>query len=100
MERSGIFALAALQLLSFGANALSVIQWQDNMGLSANHFLELTNNNEASKLSDNPPSIIQNFQFDLVSPRQASPLRSLLIPIPALIATRRPRTTRTTSLTF
>lgn len=56
-------AFAALGLVE----ALNVIQWQDNMVVAANHYLELSNQNEASKLSDNPPSIVQKFQVDLVS---------------------------------
>jgi hypothetical protein len=61
MARLGTLAFAALQIFSFATNALSVIQWQDNMGVSSNSYIELTNFNEASKLSDNPPSIVQNF---------------------------------------
>lgn len=41
--------------------ALNVIQWQDNMVIQANKFLELRNENEASVLSDEPPSLVQHF---------------------------------------
>lgn len=50
--------------------ALNVIQWQDNMVLPAGKFLELRNENEASVLSDEPPSLVQHFQLDLVSPSE------------------------------
>ena len=57
----------ALQILFRSSFCLNVIQWQDNMVVPAFKFIELTNFNEASKLSDNPPTLVQNFQIDLVS---------------------------------
>lgn len=56
-----------LLLLSSLANALHVIQWQDNMILSNGSFLELTNKNVASKISERQPSLKQNFVFNLVN---------------------------------
>jgi len=47
--------LLALQILS--SKALNVIQWQDNMVISANTFIELKNNNEATLLSNTPQSV-------------------------------------------
>ena len=57
-------------LLSFAATltqALHMIQWQDNMILSKGHFLDLTNENIATKISERQPSIEQYFVFNLVS---------------------------------
>jgi len=54
-------------MMSGAAQALNVLQWQDNMVIPVNEYIEFSNYNEASKLSDNPPSIIQDFAIDLVS---------------------------------
>jgi len=47
--------ILALQILS--SQALNVIQWQDNMVISANTFIDLKNNNEATLLSNTPQSV-------------------------------------------
>lgn len=49
------------------ASALHMIQWQDNMILSKGRFLDLTNENIATKISERQPSIEQFFVFNLVS---------------------------------
>lgn len=56
--------ILALQILS--SQALNVIQWQDNMVISANTFIDLKNNNEATLLSNTPQSVQQGLQLDLV----------------------------------
>ena len=61
---------AHLLLLSVAAvttNALHVIQWQDNMVLSKGGYIDLTNLNEANKISEREPAIAQQFIFNLVS---------------------------------
>ena len=47
---------SAILLLAFTAvNALHVIQWQDNMVISAGSYLDLNNLNEATKISERDP---------------------------------------------
>lgn len=53
-------------LFMSAAQALSVIQWQDNMVLSKNTYLDLTNNNKANSLSQHQPNLAQSFIFNLV----------------------------------
>jgi hypothetical protein len=48
-------------------SALHVIQWQDNMILSENKYLDLSNSNIATKISERDPSLEQYFMFNLVS---------------------------------
>lgn len=48
-------------------SGLHVIQWQDNMILSENKYLDLSNSNIATKISERDPSLEQYFMFNLVS---------------------------------
>ena len=61
--KCAIFSLA----LSTLVDALHVIQWQDNMILSENKYLDLSNSNMATKISERDPSLEQYFMFNLVS---------------------------------
>jgi hypothetical protein len=49
--------LVVLKILS--TQALNVVQWQDNMVIAANTFIDLKNNNGATLLSNTPQSIQQ-----------------------------------------
>lgn len=62
--KSAIFLLSSLAMVT---KALHMIQWQDNMILSKDNFLALTNENVATKISERQPSIEQFFVFNLVS---------------------------------
>ena len=57
--------LVVLKILS--TQALNVVQWQDNMVIAENTFIDLKNNNDATLLSNTPQSIQQGLQLDLVS---------------------------------
>merc|ERR1712048_1323706 len=61
--KSAILALGMVTLTT----ALHVIQWQDNMILSKGHYLDLTNDNAATKISERQPAIEQFFVFNLTS---------------------------------
>lgn len=60
--------LYALPLIGFFTQALHVIQWQDNMILTNNQFLDVSNTNLASTIANKqPPQMHQTFKLDLVS---------------------------------
>jgi len=60
--------LYALPLIGSFTQALHVIQWQDNMILTNNQFLDVSNTNLASTIANKqPPQMHQTFKLDLVS---------------------------------